>query len=84
MSQLMVGASAGLDEVDEAEPAMVHVPVLFQEVLNSLQVVAGGRYIDATVGGGGILQGYWRHHLPMAVCWGWIEILLQFSVLETV
>lgn len=31
----------------------MHVPVLFQEVLDSLEVSPGGRYIDATVGGGG-------------------------------
>ena len=31
----------------------IHVPVLFQEVLDGLQVRPGGRYIDATVGGGG-------------------------------
>jgi len=30
-----------------------HVPVLFQAVLDGLQVRPGGRYIDATVGGGG-------------------------------
>ena len=31
----------------------MHVPVLFQAVLSGLQVRPGGRYIDATVGGGG-------------------------------
>jgi len=31
----------------------MHVPVLFQEVLDGLEVTPGGRYIDATVGGGG-------------------------------
>ncbi|MBL7064826.1 MAG: 16S rRNA (cytosine(1402)-N(4))-methyltransferase RsmH [Anaerolineae bacterium] len=30
-----------------------HIPVLFQAVLDGLQVRPGGRYIDATVGGGG-------------------------------
>ena len=34
-----------------------HVPVLFQAVLNGLQVRPGGRYIDATVGGGGHAAG---------------------------
>jgi len=34
-----------------------HVPVLFQTVLDSLQVRPGGRYIDATVGGGGHAAG---------------------------
>ena len=31
----------------------VHVPVLFPEVLEALQVRKGGRYVDATVGGAG-------------------------------
>jgi len=31
----------------------IHIPVLFQAVLDGLQVRPGGRYIDATVGGGG-------------------------------
>lgn len=35
----------------------VHIPVLFQTVLNGLQVRPGGRYIDATVGGGGHAAG---------------------------
>lgn len=34
-----------------------HVPVLFQPVLNGLQVRPGGQYIDATVGGGGHAAG---------------------------
>ncbi|MBC8446083.1 MAG: 16S rRNA (cytosine(1402)-N(4))-methyltransferase RsmH [Chloroflexi bacterium] len=32
---------------------MIHIPVLFQAVLDGLQVRPGGQYIDATVGGGG-------------------------------
>ncbi|MDY6876946.1 MAG: 16S rRNA (cytosine(1402)-N(4))-methyltransferase RsmH [Chloroflexota bacterium] len=34
-----------------------HVPVLFQAVLDGLQVRPGGRHIDATVGGGGHAAG---------------------------
>jgi len=34
-----------------------HVPVLFQAVLSGLQVKPGGRYVDATVGGGGHAAG---------------------------
>ncbi len=35
----------------------IHIPVLFQAVLDGLQVRPGGRYIDATVGGGGHAAG---------------------------
>ena len=35
----------------------IHIPVLFQVVLDGLQVRPGGRYIDATVGGGGHAAG---------------------------
>ncbi|MFQ6100575.1 MAG: 16S rRNA (cytosine(1402)-N(4))-methyltransferase RsmH [Anaerolineae bacterium] len=35
----------------------IHIPVLFQAVLDGLQVGPGGRYIDATVGGGGHAAG---------------------------
>jgi len=34
-----------------------HIPVLFQAVLDGLRVRPGGRYIDATVGGGGHAAG---------------------------
>jgi 16S rRNA (cytosine1402-N4)-methyltransferase len=34
-----------------------HIPVLYQEVLTGLQIKPGGRYIDATVGGGGHASG---------------------------
>jgi 16S rRNA (cytosine1402-N4)-methyltransferase len=35
----------------------IHVPVLFQAVMDGLEVRLGGRYIDATVGGGGHAAG---------------------------
>jgi 16S rRNA (cytosine1402-N4)-methyltransferase len=35
----------------------VHIPVLFQAVLDGLQVRPGGQYVDATVGGGGHAAG---------------------------
>jgi 16S rRNA (cytosine1402-N4)-methyltransferase len=35
----------------------IHIPVLFQAVLDGLQARSGGRYIDATVGGGGHAAG---------------------------
>jgi len=41
----------------EGEAVGIHVPVLFQEVLDGLQVRPGGRYIDATLGGGGHAAG---------------------------
>jgi 16S rRNA (cytosine1402-N4)-methyltransferase len=34
-----------------------HIPVLYQEALAGLQIKPGGRYIDATVGGGGHARG---------------------------
>lgn len=43
----------GLEGANSDEPAVAHVPVLFQEVLAALQVTSGGQYIDATLGGGG-------------------------------
>ncbi|MBN1977960.1 MAG: 16S rRNA (cytosine(1402)-N(4))-methyltransferase RsmH [Anaerolineae bacterium] len=41
----------------EEEGTGIHIPVLFQIVLDGLQVRPGGRYIDATVGGGGHAAG---------------------------
>lgn len=36
--------------------SFVHVPVLSRELIDGIQVRAGGRYLDATVGGGGHSQ----------------------------
>jgi 16S rRNA (cytosine1402-N4)-methyltransferase len=46
-------APAKFNMCAKGEVGGIHVPVLLQEVLDSLQVKPGGRYIDATVGGGG-------------------------------
>jgi len=52
------GQCAGeLDVQREREGVGKHIPVLFQEVLDGLRVRSGGRYIDATVGGGGHAAG---------------------------
>ena len=48
------------DELDTRQQKRVgatHIPVLFQAVLDGLQVGPGGRYIDATLGGGGHAAG---------------------------
>ncbi len=42
----------------------IHIPVLFQTVLDDLQVRPGGRYIDATVGGGGHAAGILAASFP--------------------
>jgi 16S rRNA (cytosine1402-N4)-methyltransferase len=44
---------AGESDVQGRKGEGIHVPVLFQAVLDGLQVRPGGRYVDATVGGGG-------------------------------
>src|SRR5512140_1938503 len=36
---------------------LLHKPVLYQEIIHSLQPKSGGRYIDGTVGAGGHARG---------------------------
>ncbi len=43
---------ANMSEDSTAQP-FFHIPVLSEQVLEGLQVKAGGRYLDATVGGAG-------------------------------
>lgn len=38
---------------DTAAQPFFHIPVLAEQVVDGLQIKAGGRYLDATVGGGG-------------------------------
>ena len=45
-----------------AEPA--HEPVLYEEVLAALEVVAGGLYVDGTVGAGGHARGILQASAP--------------------
>jgi 16S rRNA (cytosine1402-N4)-methyltransferase len=44
--------------------AVEHIPVLYEEVLDGLQVRAGGRYIDATLGAGGHATGILQASAP--------------------
>ncbi len=43
---------------------MQHKPVLFQEVIESLKPVSGGRYVDGTVGAGGHSRGILEASAP--------------------
>jgi 16S rRNA (cytosine1402-N4)-methyltransferase len=43
--------------MDSKGDKLSHIPVLYQEVLDGLRIKPGGRYIDATVGGGGHAHG---------------------------
>ncbi|RME80454.1 MAG: 16S rRNA (cytosine(1402)-N(4))-methyltransferase RsmH [Caldilineae bacterium] len=47
-----------------------HIPVLYQEVLDALQPRSGGRYIDATVGGGGHAEGILQASSPEGLLLG--------------
>ena len=47
-----------------------HVPVLFKEVIAGLQPVAGGKYIDGTVGSGGHAEGILKASVPTGLLLG--------------
>jgi len=50
-------AAAPVKAAQQSGEPSTHTPVLFQPVLDGLQIKPGGRYIDATLGGGGHAQG---------------------------
>jgi len=45
------------DETDDAAGAPAHLPVLFDEALEALEIQPGGVYVDATYGAGGHTRG---------------------------
>ena len=45
-------------------PGPGHVPVLLNEVIDLLEIKPGGRYIDATFGGGGHSRAILEHSAP--------------------
>jgi 16S rRNA (cytosine1402-N4)-methyltransferase len=53
MTHKATGKLAGIAGTRQAESATVHIPVLYKEALEALQIKSDGRYIDATLGGGG-------------------------------
>jgi len=41
--------------LNQTEPVFMHVPVLARELIEGWQYGPGGHYLDATVGGGGLV-----------------------------
>jgi 16S rRNA (cytosine1402-N4)-methyltransferase len=62
-TQSELDPSAGKPDL-QREGEGVHIPVLFQAVLDGLQVRLGGQYVDATVGGGGHAAGVLELSFP--------------------
>ena len=50
---LVYSAARDMEESNQTYGVDYHVPVLVDEVIDYLEVTAGGRYIDGTAGGGG-------------------------------
>ena len=57
--------AAGMQDVSGEQEGLQHCPVLPAEVLTGLNVQAGGRFIDGTLGGGGHTQ-LLLHHTRLA------------------
>ena len=58
-----------------------HVPVLFNEVIDSLNIKANGTYMDGTVGELVTLQESARNSVQMDTWWRLIETVLRLKPL---
>lgn len=68
--EVLYREGGGQAKLEVVERRKVHQPVLYQEVLEWLKPVDGGRYIDATVGGGGHAWGILDRSSPGGVLLG--------------